>query len=190
VSEPSWQAALPEIAKELRGYLASRLPSRSEDHDDLVNETLLALSQWMRRHEGMPLAMTGSPSPEHERRALSAFAKVVLKRRIVDRFRLESREWRRRVDLGSDWLAGVPDEARPAERTILLRRMLEITIGVLATMKPEDRDLIAFATAGFHVRRGLTPRERQRLRRVRSRIAAAIVAELGAPAAELLRREE
>jgi DNA-directed RNA polymerase specialized sigma24 family protein len=183
VNDPWWQTELPQTEKELRGYLARRLPSRAEDHDDLINETLLALSQWMRQHER---SMVGS-TLEDKRRVVAAFAKVVLRRRIADRFRLDSREWRRRVDLGGRQLTDVPEKGPPPEHSLMLRRMLEITIGILATMTKEDRDLIGFAAGEGPA---LTPRERQRLRRARSRISKAIVAELGAPAAELLREDK
>ena len=190
VSKEWWQAELPEIEGELRSYVAHRLPSRRGEHDDLVNATLLSLSEWLRRHKGKPLATTVHPSGDGERRALSALAKVILKRRIADRFRLDSREWRRRVDLGDDILANFPAETAPIERTVLHRQMLEITIGVLATMTTEDRDLIAFGTAARGGERALNPRERQRLRRARRRIADAIVGELGETAAVLLRDDE
>jgi DNA-directed RNA polymerase specialized sigma24 family protein len=141
VKEPWWKGQLENVARELRSYLARRLPSRREQFDDLVNETLLSLSEWMRRHEGTPHPWIAGPATEDDRRSFFAFARVILHRRIADRFRLDAREWGRRVDLDEAALASIPSGAPSAERQFLLRRMLEITIGALSTLKAEDRDL-------------------------------------------------
>lgn len=185
-----WKAELPNIERELRKHLFHRLPSRRDTHDDLVNETLLAVSEWMRTHGSPGLSSEPNPSIDDERHALMAFSKVVLKRRIADQFRLDAREWTRRLDMDSNQLAGVAQEAPAIEHDVLIRRMLEITIAVLAKMPREDRDLIAFTAGGAEGARALTARERQRLRRARVRISKAIVAELGSSAANLLRPEE
>ncbi len=190
VKEPWWKGQVADVARELRRYLARRLPSRRQEYDDLVNETLLSLSQWMRRHEGTPHPWIAGPATDNDRSSFFAFARVILQRRVADRFRLDSREWERRVDLDEAALASIPSGAPSAERQFLLRRMLEITIGALSTLKAEDRDLIAFVAAGSPGPETLAPRERQRLSRARRKIVNAIVAELGAQAAELLRSDE
>lgn len=187
MTRPWWQAVLPELEQELRGYLTHRLPSRIVEHDNLVNQTLMALSRWMSQHEDKRLATTPNSTEADDRRVLSAVAKVILTRRIADRFRLDAREWSHRVDLGDDALADLPLEVPPIERRILHRRMLEIVIGVLATMTAEDRDLIAFVSTNTLVERTLTPRERQRLHRARGRLKNAIVAAFGETATALLR---
>lgn len=185
-----WKAELPEIEKEIRRYLLHQLPSRRDIHDDLVNETLLSISEWMQKNRGVQLSSEANPSVDDERRALLAFSKVVLKRRIADQFRLDAREWNRRLDLDDSQLESVLEDPPSAERSVLIHRMLEITIGVLAKMPREDRDLIAFTAGGGEKARAMTPRERQRLRRARARIAEAIVAKLGASTMKLLRLEE
>jgi DNA-directed RNA polymerase specialized sigma24 family protein len=181
---------MPEVARVLRGQLGHRLPSRRWEHDDLVNETLLALSEWMRSHERQHRAWVDGPPTDAERDAFFGLARVILQRRIADRFRLNAREWHRRVDVDQATLGRVPSGAPSAERQVLLRRMLEITIGVLATLKPEDRDVIAIVAAGAGGPLALSPRERQRLKRARRRLVDAIIAELGSAAADLLRLDE
>jgi hypothetical protein len=83
----------------------------------------------------------------------------------------------------------LPSKGASAEHRILLRRMLKITAGVLATLKPEDRDLIAISSIGSSGAHALGARERQRLRRARKKIARAIISELGDSVSELLSSE-
>jgi hypothetical protein len=81
-----------------------------------------------------------------------------------------------------------PDlDAPPPERRVLLTRMLEVTMAVLADMQPADRDLIAFISGETGLRRALDARERQRLHRLRSKLKSEISRRLGAKAADLLR---
>jgi len=190
MTEPWWKTQLPEVERLLRSQVRRRLPSRRWEHDDLVNDTLLALSEWMRRHEREHQAWVAGPRRDEDREAFFGLARVILQRRLADRFRLNAREWHRRVDVDEGALAQVPSGGPSAERTVLLRRMLEITVGVLATLKPEDRDLIAVVATGTGPLEALGPRERQRLKRARRKLVDAIIAELGAPAAELLRTDE
>ena len=184
-----WEEELPAIARELRNFLVHRCPSLQGEHDDLVSDTLLALTQWMRRHETEPAETRPDCVTENERPSIHALAIVILKRRLADLFRLRSREWGRRVSIDASMLASVPSRAVSVERALLLRRMLDITVGVLATLDSEDRDLLACATATLARCRAMTPRERQRLWRARRKIAASIIAELGQPAADLLRED-
>lgn len=181
VTDEWWHSLLPEITRRLRAHLARRL--RPGDHDDLVDEALLGLSLWM-RNPARPLGL--APGEDGERQVTSA-ALTILQRRIADRYRLDAREWGRRIDAPDTVVADVPSLDPPADRTVLLRRMLDVTLGVLATLGQEDRDIIALAAAGA---KGLDPRERQRLRRARARIANEISEKLGASAVELLRTDE
>src|SRR5687767_2454574 len=45
---PWWEAELPRLAEALRAQLRWRMPRLAAHHDDLVNDTLLALSQRLR----------------------------------------------------------------------------------------------------------------------------------------------
>jgi hypothetical protein len=82
-----------------------------------------------------------------------------------------------------------PSHGASAERKILLRHMLRITVGVIATLKPEERDVIAIASVGAPVSRVLDAKDRQRLRRARIKIAKAIEKEFGESVANILSRE-
>ena len=186
MSEPWWVAALPELDAELRRLLHRKLPSRTGEHDDLVNETLAGVTDWMRRHEALEPKRVADTKPVAERRALSGLARAILNRRIADRFRLDARTWRHHVVPSEDWIEAFPGDSPTSERLVLLRRMLEVTATVLAEMSPEDRDLVSYEAAGGSRFGPLSPRERQRLRRARKKMARAILDELGESAAELL----
>ncbi len=111
---------------------------------------------------------------------------VILQRRIADLFR-------KRVPLLNLSVTGEhrqdaadPDAPAP-ERKVLLAKMLEVTLSVLAEMQPADRDLIAFIAGAAGFRKALDARERQRLHRLRTKLKDEIVRRLGAEAADLLR---
>jgi DNA-directed RNA polymerase specialized sigma24 family protein len=185
---PWWESELPAIRKELETYLARRVPSWQADHDDLIHDTLLALTREVRTHSSAFPASWTTPHPpenEAERSYLHKFTLVILKRRVADLFRKRSRSVQY---FGTEENATeVADpKVSPPERKMLLARMVEVTLSVLATMQPEDRDLFAFAS-GEGVRKRLDANERQRLHRLRRKLREEILGRLGASAADLLR---
>lgn len=189
---PCWHKELPAIRKELGAYLSRHLPGLRADHDDLVNDTLLALTREMRDHSSAfpgSWFQPGPPSNEAERSHLHKLTMVILKRRIADLFR-------GRAPLSNLFVTGEhhPDVADPdvptPERRVLLARMLGVTLSVLSGMQPEDRDLIAFIAGEAGVRKALDARERQRLHRLRTKLKDEIVRRLGADAADLLRNTD
>jgi DNA-directed RNA polymerase specialized sigma24 family protein len=159
------------------------------DHDDLVNETLLSVSQWITKNRNFPEGWVTGQVSKKERNSFYRLANVILRRRIADLYRLDTRDWGRLIRAEKPQMDDLPSRGASAEYRILLRHMLKITAGVLATLKPEDRDLIAIASIGSSGDRVLGARERQRLRRARKKIAKAIISELGDSVAELLSDE-
>jgi DNA-directed RNA polymerase specialized sigma24 family protein len=186
---PWWESELPVIRKELNAYLGRHLPGWRTDHDDLINDTLLALTREIRNHSsGFPAswARPELPESEEERSHLHRFTMVILKRRIADLFRKRA-PLLNRVVTGEDAPdIADPDAVRP-ERKVLLARMLEVTLSVLAKMQPADRDLIAFVTGEAGLSKAMDANERQRLRRLRMKLQEEILGRLGANAADLLR---
>lgn len=187
---PWWESELPLIGKDLGAYVRRRLPAWRDDHDDLISDTLLALTREFRNH---PSAFPGSwfqPGPlanEAERSHLHKFAMVVLKRRIADLFRKRARLSNVLVG-GDDQYGDLADPEAPSpERKVLLARMLEITLSVLSGMQPADRDLIAFVVEETGLRKTLDARERQHLHRLRMKLRDEIMRRLGTGAADLLR---
>jgi DNA-directed RNA polymerase specialized sigma24 family protein len=184
-----WVDHLPFIEAELRSDLARRSPRNRQDHDDLVNETLLQLSRWLERHPFQE-SLTAPRNHDDDAGELVALARVILRRRVADRHRMDAREWSRRVSAAAAERANVAPRARGPERELLLRQMLEITIGVLANLSSSDRDLIAIAGAAGRAASAMSPRDRQRLARARRRIRDAILRELGESVSRLLRGDE
>jgi DNA-directed RNA polymerase specialized sigma24 family protein len=186
---PWWESELPAIRKELQAYLASHLPRWRSDHDDLINDTLLALTRELRNHSSAfpaSWATPDLPEDEAERSHLHKLTIVILKRRVADLFRKRSRFLHHFVSDENAAEVANP-ETGPPERKVLLARMVEVTLSVLATMQPEDRDLFAFASGEAGVRKRLDANERQRLHRLRTKLREEILGRLGASAADLLR---
>ena len=186
---PWWESELPVIGKDLGAYVRRRLPAWREDHEDLVSDTLLALTREIRNH---PSAFPGSwfqprpPANEAERSHLHKFAMVVLKRRIADLFRKRAPLSKVLVD-GEQYRDVADPGASTPERKVLLARMLEVTLSVLSGMPPADRDLIAFIAGETGLREALDARDRQRLHRLRMKLRDEIMRRLGTDAANLLR---
>src|SRR5207249_11622725 len=116
------------------------------DHEDIVGDTLLALTKRIRDNPSdYPLSWfepTG-PKDEAESSYLYKLATVILKRRIADRLRKHMREMEH-VSSDEDPSQKVVDpRAEPPDRKILLRKILKVTSLVLDEMSVEDRDLIA-----------------------------------------------
>ncbi len=185
---PWWESELPVIRKELGAYLGRHLPGWRADYDDLVNDTLLALTRQIHDHSSAfpgSWFQPGLPENDAERSHLHRLTMVILKRRIADFFR-------KRAPLSHLFVTGEhhPDVADPdaptPERKVLLARMLEVTLSVLSGMQPADRDLIAFIAGEAGLRKALDARERQRLHRLRTKLRDEILRRLGADAADLL----
>lgn len=186
-----WESQLPDLNRELHRYLKKRLPTLRGDHDDLVNETLLSITQeFGRRSSGFPSTWFGASEPsEADRAHLHRLAIAVLRRRIADFFRNEVPKWNEGVTERD--LSGLAAFAAPeAERGMMLAGALRIALAVLANSSKEDRDLLGFLSIGGEgYRRALSARERHRLRRLRERLRAEIVSQLGASVKEILRND-
>jgi hypothetical protein len=115
-------------------------------------------------------------------------AMTILMRRIADLFRARASEWGHRViDYDFDQ---EPDRTN-LERKALLRQMLQICVEMLANTPEEDRALLAFvAGEDRRTQSALNPSERQRLKRLRLKLAEEISHRLGATVSELLRDVE
>lgn len=165
------------------------MPALRAERDELLGETTLALTKYVRGHKSaLPASWFQSqpPAEEPERTRLRKLAMRILKRRIADLFRKRSSL----PDLiATDALTQdvVDPNAPKPERIILLNRMLEVTLSVLDGMRPDDRDLVALVSEDDDFRKALSPRERQRLHRVRKKLKREIASRLGAEPAELLR---
>jgi len=182
---PWWEAQLPVIRSELAAYLARRVPALRADHDDILNDSLLAITQQIRLH---PLDFPESwfcfeqPGNEEEKSRLRKLSMVILQRRIADVFR------KRASLLGVQ--GQLNEEANfhqsTAERTLLVARMLEITLLFLSKIPVEDRDLLALVAGPQAPRKVLDQNERQRLHRLRTKLRDEIARQLGADSYDFL----
>lgn len=194
-----WEGALPDTERELRAFLVRRLPALRSQHDDLVNDTLLDLAQRVRARDGMPeswYAAASAPIDEASRGHFVRLAMTILRRRVADGFRGTAKRWATRAtDAALETTAtDAPDPTRAAHVGAVLRACIE----TLADASDHDRELLLSA-AGVTARDGhdvraedqpLTPRDRQRLKRLRDRLAATIRERFGDDVATLLRDDD
>jgi RNA polymerase sigma-70 factor (ECF subfamily) len=164
-------------------------------HDDYVNEALLDLSQRVRAREGMPDAWYGDGSDVDEaaRHYFVKLAMTILRRRVADGFRGTAKRWAERAS--DDVFERTGAEGPDATRAMLVSRMLRVCVEVLADASEHDRELLMAAVGA--ISRGGAPvtadeapldaRDRQRLKRLRDRLAAAVRDRLGEDVSELLR---
>ena len=188
---PWWESELPAITRELRAYLDRKLPHLRDYHEDILSETLTSVVQQLQRRPSAfpqswftPVPVVTNKDHVHFHR----LAMTILMRRIADLFRARASEWGRRV---TDYDFDKQGDQSSLERKVLLKRMLQICVEVLANSSEEDRALLALVGgADQPLQNALKPSERQRLRRLRLRLAQEISLRLGATVSELLRELE
>lgn len=156
----------------------ARFPLLRADIDDLAAQTVADLWQYLLQREA---------GPALEADAIQRIAHTIFNRRAVDLFR----KTRPALAAGADPAsAPEPADERAGDlaTTALYRSMLRVCVAELSTISEQDQMAVAIAT-GLASSRGdaLTAAERQRLHRVRKRLAAAIGRELGEDAYKLLR---
>jgi len=171
------------------------LPALTKEHDDLINETFLSLTKYIRGKSQDEKSNDKIPKTQIDTFELSELKKLaitILKRRIADYFRSGTTKWWNQViTYDSDVIYS--ENSYFSEKNILYIRMLKVCFDALGSMPREDRDLIAFITGQASHKNGiaieakpLTSRERQRLRRIRLKLLGEIKRELGFEVSELL----
>jgi DNA-directed RNA polymerase specialized sigma24 family protein len=186
---PWWETELPSIRKEQRAYLRRHLPAFSSDHDDLLNDTLLALTEHIqRRRSSLPESWFGyvEPKKEAEQQRLHAVARIILRRRIADFFRKHT-HLKNVYPIASYQDKVVDRKTTSTDRKMLLARMLQITWSLLDELSQKDRDLVALISDDPDFPLSLNDTERKRLERLRIKLKKRVARELGAEAADLFR---
>ncbi|MET0294640.1 MAG: sigma-70 family RNA polymerase sigma factor [Phenylobacterium sp.] len=115
----AYRLLLAELSGYLRGYFARRLPDRSADVEDLVQETLMAL------HARRETYDTGRP--------LTAWVYAIARYRLADRLRARARREALNVELPEDLFAAPEQEAAEARRDVMV---------LLATLPEKQRNPI------------------------------------------------
>lgn len=175
---------LAELRHALRSYCRKRYPSLYEDIDDLTGQTLSDLWEYLAARAldaVLPLD------------AVRRLAFAIFRRRAVDLLRSAARQWA--LDGAG---AGVAQQQRQeseesegggaagVSNTVLYRHMLRVCLAELAVAPEADRALLALVVDGGQ-QAAMSGRDRQRLRRLRLRLADAVRRELGEDARRLLR---
>jgi len=181
---PWWEREIPSLQQELVRYVRARLPSLTDQHADLVQQTLLGLTEELRERSNLyPKAWfsaTRSPD-ESEQGYFRALSLTILRRRIADRFVHRTREWAHEA-MSSE----TPTASPQTEHRHLVRQIYAIMLELLQHESAEDRSLLMRTAVRGCKTSPLTARERQRLRRVRERLDSAVRARLGTGVKELL----
>jgi len=179
-----------EIRDALQQYGRSRFPALHNDVDDLVAQSLSDLWEFLGRQADAGLNRR-SPRPEStpDPTILRKVAFTIFKRRAVDALRGPAKRW---AIESLEAIEEMPadSEGTQFERAILLQKMLQVCIAELAEASVQDRALFALATGFGRQQDGaMDARSRQRLHRLRERLAAAIRRDLGEDAAALLHQD-
>ena len=181
-----WESQLPELRKQLDFYIRKRLPARPADHEDLVSETFLSLCQQIRRRpEAFPKSwfQPVEPASDTDRGYLQQLLIVILRRRIADLFRAETRTW----SISQQNSEEMVEPRLDSETQTLFANMLTIVLHVLVDLTESDRDILALVSGtGGAFERTLRPRDRQRLKRLRAKLAQEIKRRLGFEVSDLL----
>ena len=176
-----------ELRDALQDYGRSRFPALRRDIDDLVAQSLADLWAYLNR-EPDTNERDAKVSMDIEASTLRKLAFTIFKRRAADAYRQGTKRWvtdSLESDAAKNSIADT--SGVDADRAVLFRRMLQVCIAELADAPTEDRTLLAL-TAGLAGSRAeaMSARDRQRLHRLRMRLAAAIRRELGEDAVALL----
>jgi hypothetical protein len=176
-----------ELRDALQDYGRSRFPALRRDIDDLVAQSLADLWAYLKR-EPDTNERDAKVSMDIEASTLRKLAFTIFKRRAADAYRQGAKRWvtdSLESDAAKNDIADT--SGVDADRAALFRRMLQVCIAELADAPAEDRTLLALTTGLAGPRaEAMSARDRQRLHRLRTRLAAAIRRELGEDAATLL----
>ncbi|MGO4378547.1 hypothetical protein [Pseudoduganella sp. RAF53_2] len=167
---------LDELRSALRNYVRKHFPGLHDEADDLTAQAISDLWEYLEKRGEIP-----------DQPAIRKIGYAILKRRAADIFRKPARDWAMSLDNLSE--AEQADPAQPdAWRAALHRRMLHICVAELADASQEDDLLLSMvAGTGPDQKDALDARTRQRLHRLRARLAEAIRRELGEDAKKLLK---
>jgi RNA polymerase sigma-70 factor (ECF subfamily) len=179
-SEAITSKQLEELRYKLRNYGERRFPALREEIDDLTNQALSDLWEYLQRlHKTQNLDL----------QSIHRIAFSIFRRRAIDVFRKTAKLWV--VDMES---LSEEEQADPRSKdevkSDLLQRMLRICIAELTEASEEDRALLAVIIGiGPDRERAMDARDRQRLHRLRQRLTAAIHRVLGEDAKMLIRED-
>lgn len=154
-----------EISVALRGYLRRRYRLLANEHDDLLQQTLSDLFEATHRARDL--------IPDDD---LTALAYSILKRRIVDRFRRETRSVVENVEPA---LVGEPHDEGSFDARMHYRRLLRAVLLLVSKLSPEQQALLLDETSPSATAQARSPAQRQQLRRLRELLRTRLADEFG-----------
>ncbi|MEO8922159.1 MAG: hypothetical protein ABI330_04940 [Caldimonas sp.] len=152
------------VRAELRNYLRRRYRLLANEHEDLLQQTLSDLFEATQKR--------GEPIADEE---LTALGYAILKRRIVDRFRRETRSVIE--DLPSDESSEPHDDGTFDDR-MHYRRLLRAVLVLVDELTPDQQALVLDESAS-DADGPRTPAQRQQLRRLREQLRSRLAVEYG-----------
>ena len=169
---------LAALRSSLRRHGHARFPLLRAEVEDLAAQALGDLWKYLHDRDA---------GPALDDVAIQRIAYAIFNRRAADLYRKSASESGAAVGAEQRAAQDPADEGDPA-MSELYRSMLRVCVAEMADIPEEDLMVLAIAT-GLASSRGeaMTAAERQRLHRVRKRLAATIQRELGDDAYRLLR---
>ena len=188
-ADPSFVAQLQRL---LRARANGHFPALRAHADDLVSQTLQDLWRFAARRPELFEKLeprVGQDLAGEAWDGVSRIALAIFSRRAADLYRHEAARWAKEsLSQETDAAAlAVPSADPSLPRHLLLRQMLKVCIAELALFSPKDREILwtLIGESGEH-KAPRTEAERQRLSRLRKRLAEAIHKRLGESAKTLL----
>lgn len=155
---------IESVRANLKSYLRRRYRLLANEHEDLLQQTLSDLFEATRKRS--------EPIADEE---LAALAYAILKRRIVDRFRRETRSVIE--DLPSEVPAEPHDDGTFDDR-MHYRRLLRAVLVLVDELTPDQQALVLDERAS-DADGPRTPAQRQQLRRLREHLRSRLATEFG-----------
>jgi len=185
-----WIDQLGELGRAARAYLRRHFPAIVDAHDDIVNEGQAQLAALLSRKPSQyPQSWFGGevPSPE-EQAYLCQLSHTILRRRIADHYRgrLKAPHAVGLDDVPEEQLSGSGEDY---EQRLTHVRMLHVCMDFIAALPVEDQVLVSMLSGELERSAPLSASERQRVHRLRRRLADEIERQLGQSVAVLLRHD-
>jgi hypothetical protein len=187
-----WPGQLEEVSRQASSYLRRRFPRIAEAHEDISSEAKTQLAEQITKNpSNYPKSWFGTgPAPGTEDHAyFFQLAQTILRRRIADHFRTQTLAWARETDI-EEVEQSLESNATSQERRLAISRLFRLCVEFIAELPQEDQVLISRLT-GEAAGKGmpLSAAERQRVHRLRTRLAAEVRGRLGEHVSALLRDE-
>lgn len=181
-----------QLQRVLHTHGNRRFPVLRRHMDDLASQTLSDLWRYATRSPSVFQALNPQqhqPYAGAEWDTIVRIAMTILSRRAADLYRRSALAWAE-GELSQGTRVDAIDSGEPSlPRHMLLRQMLQACMIELARSSAADREILLNSMGGLDDAPAASEADRQRLSRLRKRLATAIQRELGESAKSLLSTE-